>query len=158
LSVVEERAYIETDDHDQTQDEPIGEHSNSDRMVPISDALVVKQRETIKFDCPQSTISRPTPIVDFIPTPPHLQGRNPGAQFVITPGQRNQSLWDKVWTLSMLTLSELLILNQGLLRKDLIQHRSRTNTLVNVVIKSGGCFHHPPCIRMGRIHCRKEGG
>jgi hypothetical protein len=97
LSVVEERAYIETDDHDQTQDEPIGEPSNSDRSVRISDALVIKQRETIKIDRPQSTISRPTPIVDFISTPPHLQGRNTGPQFITTPGQMNQSLWDKVW-------------------------------------------------------------
>jgi hypothetical protein len=97
LSVVEECAFIETDDHDQIQDESIGESSNSDRMVPISDSLIVKQREAIKIDHPQSTISGPTPIVDFIPTPPHLQNRNTDPQFITTPGQRNQSLWNKVW-------------------------------------------------------------
>jgi hypothetical protein len=49
LSVVEERAYIETDGRDQTQDEPIGEPSNSDRMVPISDAHCVHKRYGVLY-------------------------------------------------------------------------------------------------------------
>ena len=76
LSVVEERAHVEADDNDQAvpQDEPTEELSKSDRMVPISDALVVK-RDTVKLDRPQSTIPRPTPIIDLMPTPPHLKSR-----------------------------------------------------------------------------------
>ena len=98
LSVVEERAHIEADDNDQAvpQDEPTEELSKSDRMVPISDTLVVK-RDTVKLDRPQSTIPRPTPIIDLMPTPPHLKSRTTGPQFVTPPGQRNPSLWDKVW-------------------------------------------------------------
>ena len=91
LSVVEEGAYVEADD--QAQDETI---ELSDKMVPVSDALVVK-RDTIKLDHPQGAIPRPTPIVDLMPTPPHLKSRTTGPQFDTPPGQRNPSLWDKAW-------------------------------------------------------------
>ena len=91
MSVVEEGAYVEADD--QAQDETI---ELSDKMVPVSDALVVK-RDTIKLDHPQGAIPRPTPIVDLMPTPPHLKSRTTGPQFDTPPGQRNPSLWDKAW-------------------------------------------------------------